>query len=87
MKTNVEDIIKFIGKSVRFDDFGGVYLWGKHLDNEEHMIAEIRGYGRIQNLFLDETGACDFTKANQFQDDLGKFIAEAIIEKIKRESK
>ena len=87
MKTNIKDIIKFIGKTVKFDNFGGGYLWGKQPKDGYQMIGEVRGYGAIQNLFLDKKGGCDFIKADQFQDDLGKFIAEAITEKIERESK
>jgi len=87
MKTDVKDIINFIGECVRYDDFGGGYLWGKQPNDEEQMIAEVRGYGAILNLFLDKECDYDFVKANQFQDDLGKFIAEAITEKIKRECK
>lgn len=87
MKTDVNSIINFIGKSVRFDDSGGAYLWGKQPKDGEQMIGEVRGYGAIQNLFLDKNGGCDFVKADQFQDDLGKFIAEAITEKIERERK
>ena len=87
MKTDIKDIINFIGESVRFDDFGGGYFWGKQPDGGEQMIAEVRGYGAIQNLFLSKNKGCDFDKADQFQDDLGKFIAEAITEKIERECK
>jgi hypothetical protein len=87
MKTDIKDIINFIGESVRFDDFGGGYFWGKQPDGGEQMIAEVRGYGAIQNLFLNKKNGCDFDKADQFQDDLGRFIAEAITEKIERERK
>lgn len=87
MKTDVKDIVAFIGKEVRFDDFGGGYVWGKQPNDGEQMIAEVRGHGAIQNLFMDKKGGCDFEKADQFQDDLGRFIAEAITEKINRECK
>lgn len=85
MKTDIKDIINFIGESVRFDDFGGGYFWGKQPNGVEQMIAEVRGYGAIKNLFLNKKKGCDFDKVDQFQDDLGKFIAEAITEKIERE--
>jgi len=74
----------FIGTEVRFDDFGGGYFWGKQKDGGEQMIAEIRGYGAIQKMFLNKKG-CDFDKADKFQDDLGKWIAEAINDKLKQE--
>jgi hypothetical protein len=43
------------------------------------MVANIRGWGRIQNEFKTEAEAADF------QDKVGKFIVEAIREKIKRD--
>ena len=46
-------------------------------DAEGKMIAGVRGWGWIQKLPDPEN----------LQDDIGKFIAEAINEKIERESK
>jgi hypothetical protein len=51
------------------------------------MIGEVRGYGAIQNLFIQPNGSVDFKKVDAFQDDLGRFIAEAINEKIIRDFK
>ena len=84
-----QKIKDFIGESVRFDDFGSGYLWGKQKGGGEQMIGEVRGWGAIQNLFLDKRGM--FIKngeklAEKFQDDLGRFIAEAITEKLNRKS-
>jgi hypothetical protein len=39
MKTNIKSIINFIGESVRFDDFGGAYLWGKQKLNREKLFC------------------------------------------------
>lgn len=80
-----KEIIKFIGESVMFDEFGGGYVWGLHSDGSEQMIAEVRGYGAIQNLFKEHNGFVDSDKSDEFQDAMGKFIAEAINEKIERE--
>ena len=51
------------------------------------MIADLRGWGAIQNLFKLKGGAIDFEKAEKFQDDLGQWIADAINEKLEREKK
>ena len=81
--TQEDKVIDFIGESSQFDEFGSGYIWGIDSDGCQQMIAEVRGYGAIQNLFMDKKGKCDFEKADQFQDELGRFIAEAITEKIK----
>lgn len=52
------------------------------------MLSEIRGYGAIQNLFRGSFGEVDIKKADEFQDMIGRFVAEAINEKLsKQESK
>jgi hypothetical protein len=43
------------------------------------MIGEIRGWGALQNEFETEI------EAAVFQDEVGKFIAEAINEKVQRD--
>jgi len=78
----MEDLKDFIGTKVTYDEFGGTYLWGVDKDGGNQMIGEVRGYGAIQNLFKNKKGEVDFDKANDFQDRLGKFIAEAITEKL-----
>lgn len=80
------DIKSFIGVKAQYDDFGGGYIWGVRKDGTMQMIADVRGWGAIQNLFKGE-GELGYTKSEEFQDRLGQFIAEAITEKIQRESK
>lgn len=63
-------------KNVYYDEYGQ-YLWSKQND-ENQMIGEIRGWGRLQNEFKTED------EAAKFQDEIGKFIAEAINEKIQK---
>lgn len=75
-------IMDFIGKEVQY--LGG-YFWGIKKKGELQMIAEVRGYGAIQNLFMNNKTGLDVQSANDFQDELGKFIAEAITEKLNRE--
>ena len=76
-------VTDFIGESARFDEFGGGYIWGEQTDGSEQMIAEVRGYGAIQQLFISNK-RYDIESADKFQDEIGKFIAEAITEKIQR---
>lgn len=63
-------------KDVYYDEYGQ-YLWSKQSDGNQ-MIGEIRGWGRLQNEFQTEE------EAAQFQDEVGKFIVEAIREKIEK---
>lgn len=67
-----------------FDEIG-TYIWCRSKSEGDQMIGEVRGWGAIQNLFRTKNGI-DFQKAEQFQDELGKFIAEAIQEKLDRET-
>lgn len=67
----------FIGHA-EFDKNGGGYIWGVDKNSNYQMIAEIRGWGAIQQLFKNEQDAA------KFQDSMGKFIADAINEKISK---
>ena len=75
-----EELKKFIGKA-EYDKYGSGYIWGLR-DNEMQMLADlqVRGWGAIQNMF--DVGE----DAEKFQDEIGNFIADAINEKIERES-
>jgi hypothetical protein len=88
-----KDLFKFIGDKVKYDEFGGGYIWGEHKNGSVEMIAQvdeptpeddyvlsIRGWGAIQNLCKT-----DNTYAERFQDFMGQFIADAINEKMERE--
>lgn len=89
----IKAIKSFIGKRVYYDTYGGGYIWGEPVNKKEgqQMIAQvedveegnavvsIRGWGAIQHL---KNLPCS---PHQFQDELGKFIAEAINEKLERE--
>ena len=87
-----KEIKEFIGIA-KYDEWGGGYIWGNN-PNGNQMIAQIddfpdgnyevvnqvlsiRGWGAIQNIFPD------IKTAEEFQDELGKFIAEAINDKVK----
>ena len=72
------DIKKYFEGKVKFDSLGGCFF-----DEKSNMIAQIRGWGRIQYLFKNEDGSVDFQKAGKFQDEIGEWIADAINQKLK----
>jgi len=93
MTETEKQIKKFIGDKVEYDEFGGTYIWA-YTENKSQMLADIdcparneldqlndavmrvRGWGAIQRMFKN------MSDAEKFQDDLGKWIAEAINEKL-----
>lgn len=89
--TEEEKLIReFIGNSVYYDEYGGGYIWGKTKEGSE-MIAQvdepdndyvlsIRGWGAIQNKMNT------LKEAEDFQDSLGRWIADAINQKLKNGS-
>jgi len=54
------------------------YIWIASPKGET-MIANVRGWGTIKNLFAEQTDAA------LFQDRLGQFMVDAIKEKIERD--
>ena len=60
-----------------YDEYGQ-YLWAKH-DDGNQLIGEVRGWGALQQEFETEE------EAEAFQDEVGKFIAAAINEKVQRD--
>jgi hypothetical protein len=89
----LKEIKEFIGHA-KYDKWGGGYIWGNNPKGNE-MIAQIndlpdstyevvnevlsiRGWGAIQNMFPT------ITEAEQFQNELGQFITDAINEKLKQ---
>lgn len=79
-------VTDFITGKVTYDKHGGQYFWINDPKGGMQMLAEMRGYGAIQNLKKGK-GAIDtltVNEANDFQDMVGNFIAEAINEKIER---
>ena len=66
-------------KDVYYDEWG-THLWSKQdEDGGSQLIGDIRGWGRIQHLFPTQK------ESEAFQDSIGKFIADAINEKILRD--
>jgi hypothetical protein len=62
---------------VYYDEYG-TQIWNKEEDGSQ-LVAEVRGWGRLLNEFETKE------EAEQFQDEVGKFIVDAIKEKIMRD--
>jgi hypothetical protein len=77
-------IIDFIDGKVTYDNYGQ-YFWVNDANEGQQMLAELRGWGRIQNMFKDK-GKYDLDAAEKFQDELGEWVASAINEKLERET-
>jgi hypothetical protein len=78
----IKDLIN--GK-VTYDKFGGQYFWINDPKGGSQMLAEMRGWGHIQNMFKGKKGEIDMDAAGKYQDEVGDWIAEAINEKLERE--
>lgn len=76
----VKDLIN--GK-VTYDKFGGQYFWINKPNGGLQMLAEMRGWGNISNMFpMTKEGQ---KAAAKYQDEVAEWIAEAINEKMERE--
>jgi hypothetical protein len=64
-------------------DRDGQMIWGVGKDGGQQIIADLRGWGAIQNMFMDSGGAVDLEKAAKFQDEMGEWIADAINQKLR----
>ncbi len=79
-------ITDLINGKVTYDKFGGQYFWIAEPGGGSQMLAEMRGWGHIQNMFKLTGGKIDEEAAGKFQDEVGHFIAAAINEKIQRDA-
>jgi len=82
-------ITDYIDGKVTYDP-DGAYLWINSVSNNGIlMLGEIRGWGHIQHIkdFVIQTKdgkGIDYKAAEQFQDEVGQFVADAVNEKIER---
>jgi hypothetical protein len=77
-------IMNFIGTHAKYDQMGQM-IFGVQADGNIQLLADLRGWGAIQNLFMFEGGHIDEKKAEAFQDNLGQWIVDAINEKLEKE--
>jgi hypothetical protein len=83
-KTTIMTIQEWFRDEVQYHT-SGTEIWAVEKTKDAdylHHVADVRGWGELQNLFK-----LDMDKASEFQDKVGKFIAEAINEKLQRERK
>jgi len=66
--------------NVYYDEYG-THIWNKEKDGGSQLVADIRGWGRLLNEFETKE------EAAQFQDEIGRFIIDAIKEKIAKDFK
>ena len=65
---------------VYYDEYG-THIWNREdKDGGSQLVAEIRGWGRLQNEFPT------LKESEKFQDEVGEFIVQAIKEKLARTS-
>lgn len=77
-------IPKFINGVIKYDNYGQ-YLWIIEPNGNHKKIADIRGFGEIQNMHKNKNGEIDIDSAIKDQDILGYWLAESLNEKIKNE--
>lgn len=76
-KNILPELTEYIG-TARYDE-GGTIIWAAKGEELQH-LADVRGWGHLQNKFPTEQDAMFF------QDAIGEFIADAINEKLQRAS-
>jgi hypothetical protein len=75
LSKNLAKSLQFWLSNVFYDEHG-TQIFNKYADGKIQLIADIRGWGRLQNEFENISEAADF------QDEVGRFITEAIREKM-----
>jgi len=79
MKT-LKEFLK--GKFV-YDNYGQ-YIWLVQPDGNHQKIADLRGWGAIQNLFKEKDGRINMDAAADFQDELGQWYVNTLNEKLNK---
>lgn len=77
-------ITDFIGEKVVYDEHGQ-HIFGINKENKAQLLLDVRAYGAISNLFINKDKTVDLIATNNFHDELGKWIVNAINEKLERE--
>lgn len=76
MSTTEEKIKSYIGKA-KYDEAGQIIMCVDK-NGGDAALVDLRGWGRLQNMFPTEQEAVNF------QDEVGKFITDAINEKLNK---
>jgi phosphoribosylaminoimidazole (AIR) synthetase len=76
----------FIGPKVLYHK-GSQSILSVNEKEEVQLIADIRGWGAIQNLFRDKDGSIKIDDAGGFQDEVGEWLADAINKKLEETRK
>lgn len=84
VKSTEMKVTDFIGVKATYDEYGQ-YICAVYKDGVHQKLADLRGWGAIQNLFKTKKGLIDEEKAASFQDELGRWLVDAINEKLERE--
>lgn len=78
MEQKIKD---FIGVKAIYDK-EGQYIWGVDKNGGMQKLADVRGWGKIQNLFpMTKEG---LEEAVKFQDELGEWMVTAINSKLNK---
>lgn len=78
------EIIDFLDGNFKYDE-DGQFIWLVDSEGKLQKIADLRGWGAIQNLFKDDKGIIDSDKASKFQDAIGEWIVNALNSKLEEE--
>ncbi len=78
------EIINFLDGRFKYDD-DGQFIWLVDSEGKLQKIADLRGWGAIQNLFKGDKGIIDSDKASKFQDAIGEWIVNALNSKLEEE--
>lgn len=76
----------FLKGTLKYDE-EGQYIFHIQENGNQHILGEVRGWGAIQKFFKLPDGQIATKKAEAFQDELGKWIVQALQEKLELESK
>lgn len=74
-------IEEFINKA--YYDRSGQTVYGVDKDGGLQIIADLRGWGAIQNMFMDSGGFVDVDKAAEYMDEMGEWVVDAINQKLR----
>lgn len=72
---------EFLKGKFKYDNYGQ-YIWLVQPNGHHQKIADLRGWGAIQNLFVNKDRAIDIKSAEKFQDELGEWLVTALNEKL-----